>query len=187
MNFAYLDSRSLLESILVPALHTEAPIQPVPVELEQHWKDFEKELGNFKLEFAKARAELTKLNAKYSEKKEETNVIRMVLDNVNSQGLKDTLSTLLDNYEQEEGIDALALQCREAAGKVDAMKKVLVDTNPERYAKFTCFVCMDRLVDMFIDPCGHVMCDGCWLRTRDKDRCPGCRTLVHGVRKIYNM
>jgi hypothetical protein len=188
MNFAYLDSRSLLETILAPGLHSrEETIPAVPVELDQRWHEFEKELGNFKMEFTRARAAHTKLNAKYAEKKEESNVIRMVLDNVTSQGLKEKLSSIVDNYEQEEGVDALAQQCGEAAGKVEAMKRVLMDTNPDRYGKFTCFVCMDKLVDAFIDPCGHVICDGCWLRTRDKDRCPGCRTLVNGVRKIYNM
>lgn len=184
MNFAYIDARSLLESIA--GRPTDQP-QPEPCELDEQWIEFEKVLGDFKLKFAQARVEATSTLAELNEKKEEVGVVRMMLENVSSQGLKDTLTEVLDNYETEEGISALSQQCRRAMGRCEAMKKVLMDTGAERYGKFTCFVCMDRLVDLFIDQCGHVICERCWSQTRSKTTCPGCRQAIHGARKIYTI
>lgn len=185
MNFAYIDSRSLLESVLVS--QPPEPIDAVPCELEPKWKEFEAELAKFKDEFAKARVEYGQKYAELTEKKEEVSVFKMLIENVSSQGLKDKLEDIIDNHESEEGISALTQQCREAAGRIDAMKKVLHDTNIERYGKFTCFVCMDRLVDLCFDPCGHVICERCWTSTRCKSTCPGCRSRLMGVRKIFTM
>ena len=184
MNFAYLDARSLLESLVV---RPPEQVQPIPYELDQEWSEFEQDLNNFKLKFAQARVDAVSLLAEYNEKREEIGVLKMMLENVSSQGLKDTLTEVLDKYETEEGIAALSQQCGEAAGKVEAMKKVLMDTGAERYSKFTCFVCMDRLVDLFIDPCGHVICERCWTQTRSKTTCPGCRQVAHGARKIFTL
>lgn len=184
MNFAYLDAAGMLESIIRPS---PAPIVPVPCELDNSWKEFEKRLGEFKTEFTKVRAEMTRSSALLNEKKEEISVLNMMLENVNSTSLKERIEEMIKEYEDEAGVEDLTVKCGELAGKIAAMKKVLMDTNVERYGKFTCFVCMDRLVDLFIEPCGHVICDVCWLRTLNKDQCPGCRARMHGVKKIFTM
>jgi lipopolysaccharide biosynthesis regulator YciM len=185
MNFAYLEARSLLETVLTP--HSPAPVQTVPCELGTAWEDFDKELGKFKSEFVKTRAQLTVNLAALNEKQEEMNVLRMMIDNVNSPDLKEKLEDILNNYESEEGISTLTQQCGELQGRLEAMKKVLLDTGAERYGKFTCFVCLDRLVDLFIEPCGHVICDACFVRTTNKVQCPGCRVRMEGVKKIFSM
>ena len=159
MNFSYI-----VESLLQPP--QVEPIQPIPCELDEKWINFETELGRFKDEFAQARVDMARLTYDLNRKKEEVNILKMMIENINSQGLKDKLDDMIYKYESEEGIVALTQQCREATGKVDAMQKVLMDTNADRYAKFTCFVCMDRLVDLFIEPCGHVICERCWMRTQ---------------------
>ena len=185
MNFAYLEARSLLETVLTP--HSPAPVQTVPCELGTAWEDFDKELGKFKSEFVKTRAQLTVNLAALNEKQEEMNVLQMMIENVNSPDLKEKLEDILNNYESEEGISTLTQQCGELQGRLEAMKKVLLDTGVERYGKFTCFVCLDRLVDLFIEPCGHVICDACFVRTTNKVQCPGCRVRMEGVKKIFTM
>ena len=185
MNFAYLDARSLLEQVLAP--HGPEPVQTIPCELGPEWKEFGEELGNFKSEYVKTRAQLTVNLANLREKQEEMNVLRMMIENVTSQDLKEKLEDIVDKYESEEGIQGLTQQCGELQGKLEAMKKVLLDTGADRYGKFTCFVCMERLVDLFIEPCGHVIFDACWVRTTNKHQCPGCRVRVEGAKKIYTM
>ena len=185
MNFAYLDARSLLETVMGPP--PPEPVQTIPCDLGTEWAEFGEELGKFKSEFTKTRAELTVNLAALNEKHEEMNVLRMLIDNVNSRDLKEKLEDILSKHESEEGISTLTQQCGELKGKMEAMKKVLMDTHAERYGKFTCFVCMDRLVDLFIEPCGHVICDACWVRTTNKYQCPGCRVRVEGVKKIFTM
>jgi hypothetical protein len=185
MNFAYLDARSLLESVLTPVA-TE-PVEAIPCTLEEDWRALAKTLSNFKEEYAKTRIELVTKLGELSQAREEVNILKMMLDNVNSPDLKERLATMIGDYEDEQDLTGLTRECGELTGRSQAMKKVLQDTDPERYARFTCFVCMERLVDVFIDPCGHVMCERCWASTRDKAVCPGCRQRTHGARKIYTM
>ena len=185
MNFAYIDPAGLLSELLRAPLPDAVP--SIPCELDDRWKSFENTLGEFKNEFAKGQVDLVQSLGALNEKKEEINVLRMMFDNISSEGLKEKLVDLIEQYESDEGVDALIQQCGEVRGRVEAQKKVLLDTNVERYAKFTCFVCMDRLVDLFFDPCGHVICDGCWPRTQNKRDCPGCRTRLGGVKKIFAM
>ena len=178
MNFSYI-----IESIL----HPEVSIQPIPYELDPKWKAFETELGRFKSEFASARAELTRAHHNHKSRTDELNVLRMMIDNINSADLKESISSILDKYETEEGISALAQQCGELKGQYEEMKKVLLNTDAERYEKFICFVCMDRNIDLFFDPCGHVICGTCWASTRDKRTCPGCRSRLVEAKKIYTI
>lgn len=184
MNFAYINAQSLLESVLAPP---PEPIEPVPCELDERWKEFGLTLARFKGEYTRKHAELSMKIAELREKREEVDVLKMMLENVSSQGLKEKLSSLVQEYEDENHVDDLKRGCAELSGLCNAMKDALLNTGADRYGKFTCFVCMDRLVDLFMDPCGHVMCEQCWLSTRDKTICPGCRQHTHGARKIYTM
>ena len=184
MNFAYLDARSLLESVLAPSVE---PVEPVPCVLDEKWEAFDKTLSNFKREYAKVRVDLSTHLAEYHQKKEEVNIIKMLLDNVTSLDLKERLETMIDDYEHDQDLEKLEKECGELTGRSQAMKKVLQDTDAERYGKFTCFVCMDRLVDLFIDPCGHVICEPCWSRTQNKATCPGCRSRVFGTKRIFTL
>lgn len=184
MNFAYLDARSIIESVLQEA---PEPLEPVPCELDERWKQFEGILARFKNEFAQTRREYAMKMAELNETRQDISAMRRSIETLTNQDLKMCIESVLDNHESEKGAAALTQQCRELLGRTNEMQRVLRDTSSERYAKFTCFVCMDRLVDVFIDPCGHVMCERCWALTRDKTVCPGCRQRTLGARKIFLM
>jgi hypothetical protein len=184
MNYAFIDARSLLESALQP---TRITVPAVPCELSADWKEFETVLATYKTEYTKARATQNKLTAELTEKMEEISYLEMMLETVRSQGLKERIESMVEDYQKEEGMTELKHRAGEAAGRVEAMKKVLVETNAERYGKFVCFVCMDNLVDLFIEPCGHVICEPCWQQTRDHTKCPGCRVRCEGAKKIFSM
>lgn len=188
MNFAYLDPREILERVLQAP---PEPLEPIPCELDERWKNFEEELNKYKHEFATARRDLSLAMAELNIKRDDLLHMRSVIDGMANPRLKETLEKVVDNYEVEEGIDALTQHCRELAGMTNAMERVMKDTNAERYASFTCFVCMDRLVELFIDPCGHVICAPCWARTPVRDvsgpKCPGCRSAVRDAKKIFTL
>jgi hypothetical protein len=184
MNFAYIDPTWQMDALIRQA---PEPIVPMPCELDPKWIEFEDQLGKFKSEFARVRAEFTVNGALLAEKREEIAVLKMMVENINSGGLKEKLCSMIEDYAVTEDIAEMEKKCGELAGKVEAMKKVLLNTNAERYDKFTCFVCMERLVDLFIEPCGHVICERCWLRTTDKSSCPGCRARTQGAKKIFTM
>jgi len=186
MNFAYLDARAIIENMLH---EPEAPMNPVPCELPAEWKEFEETLGRFKLEYAKKRRELATKMAELEEKSQDVKLLKNTCDGFANPDLKVMVSSLIDSYESEEGISALTLQCRELFGETNEMQRVMINTMSERYASFTCFICTERLVDLFIDPCGHVVCSPCWARSggRSTAGCPGCRTQVRNVKKIFTM
>lgn len=196
MAFSYIDpSQAMLEATL-EALSGFAPIsrQPrppevptIPCELDDSWKEFEKELGVFKRKFAKEKRDLGIKLSELEELQKSAQISKLIIESVPSEDLKARLVSVVDNYESESGIVALTQQCGELKGKVEEMTKVLQDTEAERYAKFMCFICQDRLIDLFIDPCGHTVCATCWTSTRVKRTCPGCRTDIQGVKRIFSM
>jgi hypothetical protein len=189
MNFAYLDARTLLESVLQEP--EEPPLDPLPWVLTEDWKKFEEILDKFKLQYSIKRRDLSAKLAELDDKRKDVKLLNCALDSVSNIDLKVRVKSILDSYESDEGISVLTQQCRELMGKVNEMQRVLINTMSERYASFTCFICTERLVDLFIDPCGHVVCTPCWVRSAarqaDGPRCPGCRTQVSHVKKIYTM
>jgi Zinc finger, C3HC4 type (RING finger) len=186
MNFAYLDldARSMLGSLL--AEEPDLPLEPIPCELPREWTDFEETLSVFKAAYVRKRRELASKMAELEDKSKDVKVLRTT--SFTDPSLKSMIYSLLDKYESDEGTSALTQQCRELMGEVNEMQRVLINTMSERYASFTCFICTERLVDLFIDPCGHVVCAVCWERSGARTtKCPGCRTQVRGVKKIFTM
>jgi Zinc finger, C3HC4 type (RING finger) len=188
MNFAYLDARDIMERLIGPV---HEPLVPETCELDDSWKKFEKELGKFKLECAVVQRELNHLMTELDRKRDDVDQLRAASEGVTNQDLKVVLENMIDNYVVDSGLSALTQQCRELMGRYEAMNKVLKDTNAERYASFTCFVCMERMVNLFLEPCGHVICDQCWARTPARGAphltCPGCRSDVRAARKIFTL
>ena len=196
MSYTFINPSQALLELSLEALGGFAPVPQqtrpldvpaIPCELDPEWKDFEKELGNYKRKFAKEKRDLVTKLSELEELQKSAQISKLIIDTVPSESLKAKLVSVVDNYESESGIVALTQQCGELKGKVEEMEKVLQDTEAERYAKFICLICQDRLIDLFIDPCGHTVCTTCWMNTRTKHTCPGCRTDIQGVKKIYSM
>jgi hypothetical protein len=57
-------------------------------------------------------------------------------------------------------------------------------TEADIMSKYMCFVCLERPVDTFIDPCGHVVCQSCSSRS-SLHVCPFCRGSVRQFRTMY--
>jgi archaellum component FlaC len=191
--FTYLDpTQAFLELTMgslapIPQDGPQIKIETIPCELDESWKNFEQELGKFKREFAKVKRDLGIKTNEVEKIHQSTEIGKMLAERINSDDLKAKILSIIDSYESEEGIHALTQQCGELKGQYEEMGKVLQNTNAERYAKFICFVCMDRSIDLFFDPCGHVICEQCWRNTRDKRICPGCRGTLHDTKKIFTI
>ena len=184
----YIMNYSFLEPLTEFAFRTVAApsVAPIPVDLDDSWTEFEKELGKYKMQYAKARANANILVSQLTSKQSDLNILEVASKVLKSSGLKANLAEVIGNYEVAEGVSDLTRDYAEALGRVGAMKSILMDTNAERYARFTCFVCMDSLVDSLLDPCNHAICEHCWHRARSSN-CPGCRTEVREVRKIFTL
>jgi len=182
MNYSFLEPLSDFALSSISAPH----VSPIPAELSKDWKDFERELGVYKTHYARARADATMCQSRLASKSTDVKLLEIVKKVIKSADLKSNVAQLIENFEQLEGVEDLKKEYGEALGRVEAMKQVLCDTNAERYARFTCFICMESRVDCLLIPCNHAICERCWLRTRSTN-CPGCRQDVVDVRKIFTL
>ena len=94
------------------------------------------------------------------------------------------ISALIEQFDHDEGITELAAEVKEKTEKLLGLKKVFeLCAESDVASKYICFLCLDRTVDIFIDPCGHVICEQC--SQRSLSLCPFCRTRTHATRKMY--
>lgn len=173
----------LLADMLDDLLHNVPSVQVPDVELSDEWKDFEQTLGKFKKEYVDTRNTLRLKNIEFNKILNDTTVMNNVSSIILSQELQDKMKFLIEEYKIAHKFEEKKNEAYKLLGLVNGMEKVLVNTNSKRYSQFTCSVCMDRMVDTFLDPCGHLACERCMIRTATSD-CPMCRTPIQ-MKKMY--
>ena len=176
---------SLFTELLALGMRPVSPVQNVPeVELPEEWNEFEQTLGKFKSEYAQTISKMGRLETEYNDMREDFVMLQNLTTRINDPVLLAEITSCIQNYTDEGKIQAKKEELALLAGKVKAMENVLMNTNAKRYARFTCPICMDKLVDMFLDPCGHTLCEGCLVRLRDP-KCPTCRAENVTSRRLY--
>jgi hypothetical protein len=170
---------------LEPQNTASAPVEDhVPeVDLGEDWKKFGETLSQFQNKYAGCLKELRDMEIELKRKKTELNTLLTSEKSVESRSLKESLKSIIQDYEEEENIPEFEETVKSLRSQCKTMKSVLENTNAEQLLKYQCFVCMDKGVDTFLDPCGHVLCSGCWRRTRN-NMCPACRNIAH-PKKIF--
>jgi sacsin len=95
------------------------------------------------------------------------------------------LSQLVEQFDKDERITAEAEELKEKTNKMLAMRNVFsLCKDAEIMSAYMCFLCLDRPVNMFIDPCGHVICEQCSTKSA-LHVCPFCRGSVRQYRKMF--
>jgi hypothetical protein len=103
---------------------------------------------------------------------------------ISDQELQTDVTERVKVFLDAHDIDTRREELAQLNGTIKAMEAVLMNTNARKYSQFTCSICMDRLVDTFLDPCGHLACEQCLGRTRTP-ACPMCRTTVTTFKKMF--
>lgn len=184
MNFSLLTDIELFDAFYKPFSDT---IEADQIELPDDWKDFENLLGRMKNEYVSLKNEMVKNMAELREKTNDNILIKKISKIIErNEHLKEKVDEIINSPEFIQETQILKKKVSALKGKCQAMEKVLVDTNAGEYAKFQCFVCMERYVDLFLDPCGHVICSHCWMNA-NSETCPGCRTRIQMPRKIFTL
>ena len=95
------------------------------------------------------------------------------------------LETLIATFREEEKIDEL----EEALNEIDKKRaeyksifRILKDV--ETHNIYCCFLCLERNVTIFVDPCGHLMCETCEKKLGGSS-CPFCRSSVKYFKKMF--
>jgi len=191
MEFTYMDSPlqialgTLLERAVERVTSTENE-QPLPgVELPEDWNDFSVKLFSYQTEYKKVLIEVKRNQKKIEEYEKNLADLTSMTHVFHGTQFQQKFEDLVKDYKSTIDIDKLKEDTRHLRAVSSKMKKVLENTNAEQQTKFQCFVCMDRYVDTFLDPCGHLMCSSCWNRSQ-KISCPACRTQSR-PKRIYTL
>ncbi|BAT22378.1 hypothetical protein [Yellowstone lake phycodnavirus 2] len=196
MQFAYLDDTAGAVDLMVGTLlhslqqHRNTREQlnedDIPeVELPEDWKKFQESLQAFQKEYMQTARCVRETEQSLVGKKKKLETLKKLTDTFDDGPYKEEATQLVSKFEQEEDIGGEEEELASLKGTAHAMRLALVNTNPEQALKFQCFVCMDKEIDSFLDPCGHVICTGCWRRNNSA-ACPGCRTQVT-AKKIFTL
>lgn len=179
MDLTLFDFRRLLQPPVV--------IEPEHVELDESWREFKKDLQHYKSLYYAERVELAKLLGQLTKHRDELGILKLTINSIYNSDTIDMLKEVYNKRESDPEVADLEIRASFSNGKCMAMKKLLQDTNAEKFNSFLCSICMDNMVDTFIDPCGHVFCEHCLVKTIDKTHCPGCRTTIAHPRRIYTL
>jgi len=169
---------SLFSELLTFGMELQQPVEPVPdVELNEDWKEFETTLDEFKSEYVADRYNMYQKEIDYTVLKNDMDLLQIALKKIQDVTLKQDVQTCIDEYTARVELQGKKEELSLLSGKVKAMESVLMNTNASRHGQFTCPICMDRLVSIFLNPCGHLICDTCSIRLTDS-KCPTCRVGV---------
>lgn len=172
-----------LSDVMLPQL---MPLPEVPeVTLDEHWLAFEETLGKYKATYAAALGEFRKKETRLLSLTADATVMQNASSVIGDQDLQTELIERVKTFNETNRVTELRDELAQLNGTIKAMEVVLMNTNARKYSQFTCSICMERLVDTFLDPCGHLACEQCLGRTRSPSSCPMCRTTVTGFKKMF--
>lgn len=159
--------------------------QPIPeAELSDDWKEFEQKLGRYKEEYLKHLREYRQASNTLTKMNNDVKILENLTTIITSRNIREQIIIWVEEYRTQSDFQQYQEHVNSIGGKVKAMERVLVNTNASRYSQFTCSICMDRYVDTFIDPCGHLACSACLNQTQTAG-CPMCRSQVRELKRMF--
>jgi hypothetical protein len=120
-------------------------------------------------------------------KKEKASHMLSVLDKFGNKDVKyvEMLREVVEQFDRDECITEDAEKLKEKTTKMLSIRNVFsLCKDADVMSAYMCFVCLERPVDVFIDPCGHVICEQCSVRSA-LHVCPFCRGSVRQFRKMF--
>jgi hypothetical protein len=110
-----------------------------------------------------------------------------VLDKLGNKDVKyvEMLRDVVEQFDRDECITEDAEKLKEKTTEMLSIRNVFsLCKDADVMSNYMCFVCLERPVTEFIDPCGHVICDQCSTRS-SLHVCPFCRGSVRQYRKMF--
>lgn len=120
-------------------------------------------------------------------KKEKASLMLSVLDKLGNKDVKyvELLREVIEQFDRDECITEDAEKLKEKTAEMLSIRNVFsLCKDADVMSNYMCFVCLERPVTEFIDPCGHVICEHCSKRSA-LHVCPFCRGSVRQYRKMF--
>jgi hypothetical protein len=120
-------------------------------------------------------------------KKEKASLMLSVLDKLGNKDVKyvELLREVVEQFDRDECITEDAEKLKEKTIEMLSLRNVFsLCKDADVMSSYMCFVCLERPVNVFIDPCGHVICEQCSERSA-LHVCPFCRGSVRQYRKMF--
>jgi hypothetical protein len=119
-------------------------------------------------------------------KKERANTILTMFERFGDKNMKyvEQMKELVEQFDKDECITEIAEELKIKTERLLGMKKVFeLCSECDIMSKYMCFLCLDRTVQVLVDPCGHVICDEC--SKRNLSSCPFCRGRIHQFKRMF--
>lgn len=120
-------------------------------------------------------------------KKEKASDMICILDKFGNKDVKyvEMLKEVIEQFDRDESITEDAEKLKEKTTKMLSLRNVFsLCKDADVMSNYMCFVCLERPVTEFIDPCGHVICEECSKRSA-LHVCPFCRASIRQFRKMF--
>lgn len=124
---------------------------------------------------------------KLQDKKDKASCMLKIIEQLGNKDVLyvQQLTDLVEQFEKDEGITEQAERLREKTKKMMALRKIFsLCADTDIMSNYMCFLCLERPIDTFIDPCGHVICKPCSERS-NLLVCPYCRASVRQYKKMF--
>lgn len=112
-----------------------------------------------------------------------------IVSDLKNDNSESKLNEIIEQYKIDFDMDAKTTNLEKMREARALMTKVQAKLKWKPPVSFRCFVCLENVVDTFLDPCGHAVCVKCWEKNirgnAQLHRCPGCRSNVNNARRIF--
>lgn len=174
--YSYQLDIELLQTMGKPMKHEEG------TRLLQLKKDLQNALNEYK-ELTNGIIEATQRYDKLSSK---LNSVKRIMNELDPSPLfGEKLEDLIMTFRKEEKVDEIEAALNDIDKKRAEYKSIFrILQDVETHNIYCCFLCLENNVTVFIDPCGHLMCESCQNKLGGSS-CPFCRSSVKYFKKMF--
>ena len=163
-------------------------VQPEDTEDFAEYTEFIKNVTDFHEKLSTIKNEIRRTENVYAFIEETCTKMSKFSDELNNEISQTKLNEIIEQYKVDFKFEEKKETLEKLKKEYSLMLKVQSRLRWKPPASFKCFVCLERVVDTFINPCGHTMCSDCWVKHDAgprAHRCPGCRATVENARRLF--
>lgn len=153
------------------------------------YAEFLKDVTDFHTKYNSLKGEIIIAENDFAEISETYEKLVKMISTLKNDNSESKMNELIEQYKIDFKYDEKKANLEKLRETRALMTKVQAKLKWKPPTSFKCFMCLENVVDTFLDPCGHAACAKCWekhVHSRPSvHKCPGCRSTVNNARRIY--